>query len=399
MLGVSGFVKEHFYLSIATCGIAVIGFLGYKAVYWLITKCGLVQKADQAALNSFKNLSQKQTIDLQSKWWTPILHSDEFTAFKKNWKALAFDQQAHKTAKAFKKSVQEIKGDAFFGPVLNVPAEFSFWMKGVAFIAAYLKAKKNIEGLFVCRELKGIESKIEEIYHNPNDQRAALIAGLSSEYPQYPQHKVCILIEKKAGHLTIALLDPMPESHNREIDPKFILMKSDKLLGYSVCNSKELIFRQIYGVCKRNRINACLLDSVVRRELKGGCAIFALQDAVAYLKDPNFLDKIHVSSETQIDEEYRIKSIDLLPPECLVGTQSFSLLDRYRQEGIDFDAPLLGRKKSLNAYLDQHKVIVKNKAQNHYITKKFFCYMKFLVQSLERFDEKEVGKLAETCLI
>ncbi len=160
-----------------------------------------------------------------------------------------------------------------------------------------------------------------------------------------------------------------------------------------------MIFRQVYRACKNNKIPAKFFDSAVRRELHGGCAIFALQDALAFQRDPNFFEKLHVSEEIVIDSEYKINVIDLLPPEVLVGTQSISALKSYEKAGVDFKTPLIGRKKPLKEYLETHTVIVDGKPQNHYITKKFFSYMKFLVQSLETIPESEIDQIANRCLL
>lgn len=401
MFKVSEFVKEHPYLTAATLGTAIIGFLGYRAILWVLIKCGLVEKVDNVAIKTLNN-PPKKTIDLKSKWWTNVTESIEYKAFKQNWKALADSRYAVKTASQLKKAYRRSsvdKTDPHFGPVLNVPAEFSFWMKGVAFMASYLEAKKNVQGIFVCRDLTAIHAKIEEIHKNPSDQKVALIVGLSNDYPQYPQHKASILIEKRAGNITIAVLDPMPENHNKEINPDNILSGLERVGDYSPYNSKEMIFRQVYRACKNNKIPAKFFDSAVRRELHGGCAIFALQDALAFQRDPNFFEKLHVSEEIVIDSEYKINVIDLLPPEVLVGTQSISALKSYEKAGVDFKTPLIGRKKPLKEYLETHTVIVDGKPQNHYITKKFFSYMKFLVQSLETIPESEIDQIANRCLL
>lgn len=401
MFKIAEFVQEHPYLTAVTLGTAVIGFLGYRAILWVLIKCGLVEKVDNVAIKTL-SIPSKKTVDLQSKWWTNVTKSTEYKAFKQNWKSLAYSRYAVKTANHLKKAYRGCsvdKTDPHFGYVLNVPAEFSFWMKGIAFMASYLESKKNVQGIFVCRDLRAIHLKIEEVHKNPSDQKMALIVGLSEDYPQYPQHKASILIEKKAGNMTIAFLDPMPESHNNEINPNNILSGLERLGTYSPYNSREMIFRQIYRACKNSKISAKFFDSAVRRGLRGGCAIFALQDALAFVRDPNFFDKLHVSKEIVIDSEYKINVIDLLPPEVLVGTQSISALKTYEKSGADFESPLISRKKSLKEYLETHTVIVEGKPQNHYITKKFFSYMKFLVQSLETLPEEQIDQIANRCLI
>ena len=403
MFNVSEFVKEHPYITAASLGLAAIGFLGYRAIQWILIKCGIIEKIDNVATKALIP-NQKKPVDLKSKWWTNVTESEEYKSFKHNWKSLTDSKQAVKTARELKSTYQESsvdKSEPYLGTVFAVPGTFSFWMKGVAFLASYLESKKNIKGIFVCRNLSEIKSKIEEIHNNPSDQKAALIVGLSVEYPQYPQHKASIVIEKKAGQITIAVLDSQPEEKygNKDIDPVNILSSVEKVKEYSPYSSKEMIYRQIYRACRKSKIPARFLDSVVRRELHGGCTIFALQDAVAFLRDPNFFDKINLSNEIVIDSDYKIEQIDQLPAEFLVGTQSISALKSYEKAGADFNTPLMGRKKSLMEYLDDHTVVVEGKPQNHYITKKFFAYIRFLVQSLETMPEDEVNQVASRCLI
>lgn len=401
MLEASKFINDHPYIVAATFGLPVIGFLGFKAVKWILEKIGLIQKVDQAAAKTFKK-SADFPLDIKGKWWTNVTESDEYKSFKRNWNVLSDSNQATEKAAELKKAYQETKADKtepYFGTVYNVPSNFSFYMKGIAFIASYLQSKKNIQGLFVCRGMQGVHDKIEELHQNPADQKMALIVGDSEKIPSYPQHKVAILLEKKAGIITIALLDPMPEGHNRDIEPDNILSSNEHIMGYSLYNSKERVFRQIYRTCMKSGIEARFLDSIVRRETHGGCAIFALQDAVAFLRDPSFFEKVHVSKEVRIEKNFKIEHIDTLPVECLIGTQSISIMQSHKVKGINFDSTLIARKKTGNQYLADHKIVVNNKAQNHYITKKFFNYMKFIIQSLETMDEEDVNHIANRCLI
>lgn len=49
MLNVSKFVKDHIPLCVCTLGLAVVGYLGYHAVKWIINKCHKTEKIDQVA--------------------------------------------------------------------------------------------------------------------------------------------------------------------------------------------------------------------------------------------------------------------------------------------------------------------------------------------------------------
>jgi ribosomal protein S18 acetylase RimI-like enzyme len=49
MINVSKFVKDHIPLCVCTFGIAVLGYLGYHAVQWIISKCSKTEKIDHIA--------------------------------------------------------------------------------------------------------------------------------------------------------------------------------------------------------------------------------------------------------------------------------------------------------------------------------------------------------------
>ena len=67
MVNVSKFVKEHIPLCVCTLGIAILGYLGYHAVRWIINKCQKTEKIDQIAQKNLsvpleKNLSSPNNI-------------------------------------------------------------------------------------------------------------------------------------------------------------------------------------------------------------------------------------------------------------------------------------------------------------------------------------------------
>ncbi|MBA3603085.1 MAG: hypothetical protein H0W50_05470 [Parachlamydiaceae bacterium] len=52
MVNISQFVKEHIPLCVCTLGLAILGYLGYNAVRWIINKCQRTEKIDQVAQKS-----------------------------------------------------------------------------------------------------------------------------------------------------------------------------------------------------------------------------------------------------------------------------------------------------------------------------------------------------------
>lgn len=55
MVNVSKFVKDHFPLCVCTLGIAIIGYLGYHAVRWIINKCQSIDKIDHVGQKNINN--------------------------------------------------------------------------------------------------------------------------------------------------------------------------------------------------------------------------------------------------------------------------------------------------------------------------------------------------------
>lgn len=57
MVNVSKFVKNHIPLCICTLGTAILGYLGYQAVRWIINKCQRTEKVDHVAKTNISNQS------------------------------------------------------------------------------------------------------------------------------------------------------------------------------------------------------------------------------------------------------------------------------------------------------------------------------------------------------
>ena len=55
MVNISKFVKEHIPLCVCTLGLAVLSYLGYHAVRWIINKCQRTEKVDQVAQKNINN--------------------------------------------------------------------------------------------------------------------------------------------------------------------------------------------------------------------------------------------------------------------------------------------------------------------------------------------------------
>lgn len=67
MVNVSKFIKDHIPLCVCTLGLAVLGYLGYHAVRWIINKCHKTKKIDQVAQTtiSINHSTNSQILFLQ----------------------------------------------------------------------------------------------------------------------------------------------------------------------------------------------------------------------------------------------------------------------------------------------------------------------------------------------
>lgn len=432
MFDVKKFIGDHTPLCVCTLGIAIIGYLACHTVRWIINKCSHTKKivrVSQPIIQSSQTQPPSSTDLSKDHWWTKITQTKEFDDFKKNWKNLTRSQaarreEAEKLKSLYKPTVYtgtDPKNQSLYqaplGIVHNVPGNFGMWMSGVALVANYLTQKKKVEGLYVCETLESLSSRLNEIHLNPANQRYAFVVGTFSsgcrQYasfgfePNFPQHKVTVCVEKKDGQLTIALLDAQPEPGFQEISPENLV--GELWDGYDQryrFNHQELVFRAICIACRNSKCKARLLHSQVLRERIYGCVAFALQDGLAFLRDPDFFDRITCSKEktVKIDQNYEIEVITGLPAEYMIGVQSSTLIDEYRKKGGQFDQVLVGKKKTLQNYLDTYVVGVvdyngvENK-QNHYITKKSFEYLNLAVLSLRSLKPAEIEKILNRTLI
>lgn len=365
-------------------------------------------------------------------WWTQITEDPEFKQFKENWKKLANVSEREDEMSRLKASQaswqlspkKSLPYHALFGTVYSAPGDFSMWMPGVALLAAYMAEKKNVQGLYVCETLESLSRKINEINLNPENQRCALVVGVfpsgwKKEYPEhfdpnFPQHKITVCVEKKNGKLSIAVLDafPDPEANNREINPAHLkpalINKPSLWKGYMQddnFNTQELAFRAILLGCRNLKGKVRLLHSQVFREKSYGCELFAIQDAIDFLKNPTFFNAVICEKKlVSINPKYAIESIKRLPVEHMRGTQSFNLIKDFQKNGGDLNENIPGKQKSLGEYIRKCTLLSntpngKRKMQNHYMTKKTFKAIRFLELCYKKFSVKQIEAIIKETLI
>lgn len=296
------------------------------------------------------------------------------------------------------------------GKVNRIPGEYGLWMAGVGLVASYLSEKHKLEGLYVCNTLEAFASKLNEISQHHQDQRAAFViptfySGSSGcTMPNFPQHKITVVVEKKTDQLKIAILDSDVTGQN-SITPSHLECNDiwDGWKKPDAFTPDELALR---ALLKSYLVpNSQLFYSKVPREVAYGCESYALTDALAYLKDPDFFNKITTSEETPLKNGLMIRGIVRLPPSLMIGSQRFTALKDYVKSSSPESLKIPGRKnKTLKEYIKRNRVIVIDKKlgrkkQNHYITKKTFKYTKIALNIMQNFASENIEEILNKTFI
>jgi hypothetical protein len=278
-----------------------------------------------------------------------------------------------------------------------IPGEFGMWMGGCALVGTYLAKKHGLKDMYVCETLESLTQKIDQIALSFQDQRAAFVVPAFSATrqshgaffsPNFPQHKVTVCVEKQGSELKIALLEAQPLAGNdfiraAHVEGKTIWSGIDQIGSF---NTQELVFRAILKASLPQSTQ--LFYSGVKREIPYGCAVFALRDAVAFLKSPDFFRRINCDSAVELSHCRKIQRISHLTPAFMVGTQSYSSLSAYVQQyPNEAQEKLPGKNKTLTDAMKANRILDRQgRAQNHYITWKMVKYLKLAVDLIEKFD-------------
>jgi hypothetical protein len=313
------------------------------------------------------------------------------------------------------------KNSKMMGRVNWISENFGLWMPGVALVVAYLKDKYHFKEFHVCETLEGFSKKLEKFTTDSGAKRGVFIVPcFGSDYwvregaqgfkPNFPQHKVAVVVEKEeSGLVKLALLDAEPRKDNAKVSPENVKgfnIWDNWQSGELDFNPQELVFR---AVMKANLPqNTQLFHSGVIRQTQFGCASFAIKDGVAFLRDPFFFEKITVEKDTAHLDKFTLKKITTLPPAFMVGTQSAKALQTYMQNNKKNGLIVKeknGHSKTLSDYIEKHHVIVgiedeghfSKEKQNHYITLKVCRYNEIVLQMLTKMTQSEINQcLSET---
>ena len=285
-------------------------------------------------------------------------------------------------------------------------------MEGIGLLADYLAQKNELDGLFVCQNMKDFTKRLVEIDSSPQDRREVLIIppyrhnatcdkkDLSKctdethqNHDHHSQHKVSVLIEKKEGKTKICVVD---STNGDKLDlPKTYLDKGN------VFRCSELIHAYIREAKLENA--EYYYTTVIRQNSRtGGCQIFALRDGVALLRMKDFFEQIEQHgqiSKTEhdgtLDSPHYIKN---LPPEFMKLIQSMKALAAYKttnaegKHGYDLMRKLGKKQRTLAESVDQHTRLQNGKPINKHIDDRDAKYNSYILERMQKLSKEEIEK-------
>ncbi len=356
-----------------------------------------------------------------------IARENQTLEYKTSYNSIAKEKQSsERTTKD--ENGNPLQKISLMGFINWIPGEFGLWMPGVALIASYLQHKHNLKGLFVCDTVEAFQDKIAEIANSQSDARVALIIPVvdsdmakhdmanhrSSITPNFPQHKVTVVIEKLDSNMKIALLDSSTDLPTDKYGNAYVITPGALELGSiwegqgfvkgrytAFFNRFELVFRAILKGTERAKIKPNLYYSTVHREVHYGCAVYALRDAVAFLRELQFFEKITTApSKKKKPDGYSLEEITILPVSHYITSQRSGPINQFFEiHPEESDQKMPHKNKTLHEYLDENRVTSGGKSQNHYITRKMYQYYEMVIQAAEKMPEEKLMDAIDQTLL
>lgn len=285
----------------------------------------------------------------------------------------------------------------------------SFNMRGLSLIASELKAKHQLNHLYVCESLEAFQSKLLEISQTEGNLKASLIvptSALSKSARHVPesQHKSSVCIEKKDGKLRMMYMDSQPAY----VDEPIVVEKIAKLKNLSIHtgNASFMVFWAIYhsGIDLSQVELSRFIDK--REHAYFGCETFALKDSVAFLRTKNFFEKI-VKRPKQ--SGVAIREVIALPADFMKTAQSLTQIEKYVKDYPALANQNLIRREGRSARTLQQAVKLRTKKgynkqhqpvdQNHYVSTFSVKYHKMLLDSMASLKTKALQNKIDSTFV
>jgi hypothetical protein len=286
-------------------------------------------------------------------------------------------------------------------------------MPGVAILATYLRKRKGLDNLFVCKSLEAFQKKLNEISRLEGNTRQALVLTdwpevdeeqdlKDGEYGADIAHKLAVCIEKTGAQIKIVILDPMAyDDDDNEISPHLIFSAA-KDLKYISLEGIGYPLWYIFHSSLNLKNTSIYYSAIHRQNTFTGCETFALEDGIAFLRDPHFFDNIRTKRLLfkEGEAELRLHKINSLPPAFMWGAQSLTLLRAYVQENEKTQDPKqLQAIETLKRKVESHLIEVNGKLQNHYNNQKSLKYHLIADASLEKIPTKKLQQIINETLL
>jgi hypothetical protein len=357
---------------------------------------------------SFNERAQKKNKPLKNPlWFQQIVPSIPREAYKIMPQSNSYQPRKarNKLIKTIDDSFQKLEGrypTAFLKRFIDDRFAFDqIEMDGLAIVTTYLRNKKGLKGLYVCKSYEAFQQKLEEINRMKGNVRLGLILPWGPdrslknddrEYHGEVGHKMAVCVEKSGPQIKIAMLDSLGIEAN-SFSP--IVVNSTDIrvmsnISSDVSGIEAVIWHSFHSSLKRKNI-ALYFSSLKRQKIGFGCETFAIRDAVTFLQDPLFFDKI--ITENVLLQQGRFKlplqKITSLPPAFMKGSQNVEFLHEYIST-YPTDPEKENEINTLTQSLAKHTNQVKGKKQNHYINERSGKYHLLVLKALESLEMSDI---------
>lgn len=272
-------------------------------------------------------------------------------------------------------------------------------MDGVALVASYLRHKKNLQNLYVCTSFEAFQIQLNKISQLKEGRFAFILpSGIENrqkkdkDYKGDAGHKISVCVEKTSEGVNIAILDALGwkvDEDDYHLLAPHLLHKSAKENQYTDIAGREIFWYIIHSHLY-SPTTTIYFSSVERQHAGFGCETFSLRDAVWFLQERDFFNKIQCD-DVLVQERnvsLHLKPITLLPPIFMKSAQSKRLITSYRENYIKVFPGSQTELDALQKSLPKHE----SENQNHYINHRSDKYHFLALTALLDLNTQEVEK-------
>ena len=369
------------------------------------------QPSNSSATPAFNSLATPASKIIN---WTPLTGPQVMTSHNKLCKDKSFSTPLLKFA-PFDLINREDK-----------PSKSDVWptLEGIALLTDDLCAKKGVNNLYVCRSLAVFRHKLEEIDQSTEDVQMALIVPCYQDWvtcadmdethchknehkahDHHAQHRVPVMIDKKKdGEMKICVMDSSQDG--------FLNMSQTDVKNRTPFGCSEQIHAHIRAANLKPQTTYYHTQFKRHHSRVGGCDIFALQDAISYLRMPNFFEEIEKKGECKADPSTYLSRfsgekgtidnpyyVTKLPPDFVRLAQSTRQIEDYKTQNarkgvLAYDLnQKLGKKekeKTFQQKLNRTIIVKNNKSINLSIDYKIDMFRRQILSGLENKNPAEL---------